>query len=268
MATANRARGATFAEYVKLKEKHEQNIKKIMSAFRGDRIERSLTRPGIAPARRLRQFSGRTLPCVLGGCQNRSRIGTIFRETAEAYVAMCGHPTNPCAKRVEVKKRRVQPLTDVLSELESQIRDANAAISRAHLDYAYGDGGEGSIAAFEEAFSALRDGRKRYDVVVPMYAGYYQYRNFDEEISSLVSEIEDAVQEVRRLLAADRPTDADVREAVALHVGTLIPKTKRLRDIYAPIRHVDVKYDSKKNIELVECVSRYVRAEDLEVKAP
>lgn len=267
MATANRTRGATFAEYVNLKEKHEQNVKKIMSAFRGDRIERSLTRPGIAPARKLRQFRGRTLPCVLSGCQNRSKVGTLFRETADAYVATCGHPTNPCSRRVEVKKRRARPLTEVLSELENQIRDANASISRAHLDYAYGDGGEGPIAAFEAAYAALRDGRKRYEAAVPMYAGYYQYRNFDEETSTLVSEIEYAMREVRRLLAADRPADGDVREAVALHASTLLPKTKRLREIYTPIRDVAVKYDSKNNIELVECVRRYVRAADLEVKA-
>lgn len=267
MATSNRTRGTTFAEYVKLKEKHEQNIKKVISAFRGDRFERSLTRPGIAPARKLRQFSGRTLPCVLNGCRNRSKVGTLFRETADAYVATCGHPTNPCARRVEVKKKRVRSLTEVLSELEAQIRDANASISRAHLEYAYGDGAEDPIAAFEEAYTALRESRKRYEAIVPMYAGYYQYRNFDEETSSLSSEIEDAMREVRRLLSADRPADADVREAVALHVGTLLPKTKRLRDIYTPIRDVAVKYDSKNNIELVECVRRYVRAEDLQVKA-
>ena len=107
--------------------------------------------------------------------------------------------------------------------------------------------------------------RARYEEVLARYTSFVKYAAHADRVSELSTKVAAGLADVRRLLGGERPSDADVKEAVAIHTSTLYPSAKGMREIHRPDDVVRASNDSKGNILSVRRVYGPYMAEDLEV---
>ena len=240
--------------YIELKESHEKAISKVMSEFRSDKMK--------SLRDKVRSFRERTFAC--DSCKKKSSKGMIFTETADTYEVRCGHSSNPCKLHHVARKSKKVPVFGLLEGLEGDMSVLRDALVRMHMDAIFGVG-QWSSEEYEARKKELSWLRARYEEVLSRYTSFVKYAAHADRVSELLSRVSGGLADVRRLLGEERPSDADVKEAVSIHTSTLYPGAKSLREIHRPDHVVRASKDSKGNILSVRYVYGLYRTEDLEI---
>lgn len=249
----------TLQEYIKYKTLHEQQIARIMSAFKSDRNRYETRREYIKSKKE--SFHNRRIKCVK--CKKFG--GTIFKETKDKYEAKCGNARSPCDLNIVIKKDKKRLIFGVLTELENDIQEKGETMLAYQMDYVYGiRSEEGILDDFDRLKREMQNARKIYEGLLTNYRSYLQYRKHDENIIKYRDELEKGIEEMKELLSKN-PNDRDLEEATRIYENNVMVNIEALRNIYTPFSYINKDVDSFGNIKLLEYKYVPYRYEDLEV---
>lgn len=188
---SRRATASTFSNYVQLKETHEKRVAKIMSGYKSD--------ASMHLSDKKTSYRNRRLACAK--CDKKSRLGTIFTETAEAYEARCGHEDAPCSLNLRVEKKSRRSLFDVMREAHAGYRLANTRLLALQMDSTFELGAESEIL---NTYGTLKEEMDRYVKAyrecVEQYNGYVHRMHTAEREADISEEMERGLADIDALL--------------------------------------------------------------------
>jgi hypothetical protein len=209
-------------DYYKLKEKYEKKY--------NEEKMKIIKNPNLSTKEKKLSFQQMKKLCIK--CKQPG--GTIFTNSNNKLMAVCGHTVNPCKLNIDIDKGSYKTSRDLAIMLDEIIEEEKSKIIRIKLDFLFGYiSEETAVAEFNKLKSNLVKSSESQKNIETKYLNIVDNKEKKSALDNINIELHKSILEIKELHKNYLSTknEAFIKSMVEIYISKILNDVKTIRQL-------------------------------------